>query len=58
MMTLYQVAAEGLPQMFRCAVVVTGILVSPEWGLRIFCVGQVRLYHNNVILMLNIVIIP
>ena len=51
-MTLYhifcfaQVAAEGLPQLFRCAIVVSGILISPEWGLKIFCVGQVRL-HNN-----------
>ena len=36
-----QVLAEGIPQLFRCAVIVTGILLAPQWGLAIFCLGQV-----------------
>ncbi len=33
--------AEGVPQLFRCAVVVSGILLAPQYGLMIFCTGQV-----------------
>ena len=36
-----QVMAEGVPQLFRCAVVVSGILLAPQYGLMIFCTGQV-----------------
>ena len=39
---IVQVVAEGLPQLFKCAVVVTGILLVPQWGLIVFCAGQVN----------------
>ena len=47
-LSLSQVIAEGLPQLFRCAVVVSGILISPEWGLGIFCAAQVRDYPSII----------
>ena len=39
--SLLQVVAEGVPQLLRCLVVVCGITMAAEWGLLVFCVGQV-----------------
>lgn len=36
-----QVAAEGVPQLLRCIVVVCGVTMATEWGLLVFCAGQV-----------------
>lgn len=38
---MFQVVAEGVSQIARCGVVVIGVVMATEWGLLVFCVGQV-----------------
>lgn len=40
---MLQVMTEGISQIARCVVVVIGVTMATEWGLLVFCMGQVRL---------------
>ena len=45
---LLQVFAEGLPQLLRCVIVVSGVLLAPHWGLTIFSTAQVsKVVHHS-----------
>jgi len=45
---LPQVFAEGLPQLLRCVIVVSGVLLAPHWGLTIFSTAQVsKVVHHS-----------
>ena len=41
MICVCQVMAEGVSQIIRCLVVVAGVTMATEWGLLVFCAGQV-----------------
>lgn len=44
---MFQVMTEGMSQITKCVVVVIGVTMATEWGLLVFCMGQVWLHAHG-----------
>ena len=52
-----QVLAEALAHVARCLVVVVGVTTATDWGVLVFCAGQVSLslaLSENIIDLLSL----